>query len=65
MIGGLSVAAAVIDGVRGTWRVDPDQLDQSFAGRAALLSPIDRLVGKLDATSDQSAGVRTARGAGP
>ncbi len=35
---------AVIDGVRGTWRVDPAQLDQPFAGRAALLSPIDRLV---------------------
>src|SRR5207302_1720242 len=24
---------AVIDGVRGTWRVDPAQLDQPFAGR--------------------------------
>jgi hypothetical protein len=35
---------AVIDGVRGTWRVDPAQLGQRFAGRAALLSPIDRLV---------------------
>ena len=35
---------AVIEGVRGTWRVDPAQLDQPFAGRAALLSPIDRLV---------------------
>lgn len=35
---------AVIDGVRGSWRVDPAQLDQPFAGRAALLSPIDRLV---------------------
>jgi uncharacterized protein YcaQ len=35
---------AVIDGVRGSWRVDPSQLDQPFAGRAALLSPIDRLV---------------------
>lgn len=35
---------AVIEGVRGGWRVDPDALDQPFAGRAALLSPIDRLV---------------------
>jgi uncharacterized protein YcaQ len=30
--------------VRGEWRVDPAYLDQSFAGRAALLSPFDRLV---------------------
>ena len=35
---------AVIDGVRGTWRVDPRQLGQPFQGRAALLSPLDRLV---------------------
>ncbi|HKE63315.1 MAG TPA: crosslink repair DNA glycosylase YcaQ family protein [Micromonosporaceae bacterium] len=35
---------AVVDGVRGTWRVDPAQLGQPFAGRAALLSPLDRLV---------------------
>ena len=35
---------AVIDGVRGTWRVDPTQLGQTFRGRAALLSPLDRLV---------------------
>jgi uncharacterized protein YcaQ len=35
---------AVIEGVRGSWRVDPAQLDQPFSGRAALLSPIDRLV---------------------
>lgn len=35
---------AVIEGVRGTWRVDPAQLDQPFAGRVALLSPLDRLV---------------------
>ena len=35
---------AVIEGVRGTWRVDPDQLGRPFAGRAALLSPFDRLV---------------------
>jgi uncharacterized protein YcaQ len=35
---------AVVEGVRGTWRVDPDQLGQPFAGRAALLSPFDRLI---------------------
>jgi hypothetical protein len=35
---------AVIEGVRGSWRIDPAQLDQPSAGRAALLSPIDRLV---------------------
>ena len=87
-------------GVGGTWRVDPDQLDQPWDGedRARLLSPLDRLVfdrararalfgfdyqlerykpaaarrwgywalpvlygdrlvGKLDATADRSAGV--------
>ncbi|WP_188941435.1 DNA glycosylase AlkZ-like family protein [Nakamurella endophytica] len=35
---------AVVDGVRGTWRVDPAQLGQPFTGRAALLSPFDRLL---------------------
>jgi hypothetical protein len=35
---------AVIEGVRGTWRVDPGQLGRPFRGRAALLSPLDRLV---------------------
>jgi uncharacterized protein len=35
---------AVIDGVRGTWRVDPEQLVRPFRGRAALLSPLDRLI---------------------
>jgi uncharacterized protein YcaQ len=38
---------AVVEGVRGTWRVDPDQmsrLGRPFAGRTALLSPFDRLV---------------------
>jgi uncharacterized protein YcaQ len=35
---------AVVDGVRGEWRVDPAQLGQPFAGRAALLSPFDRLL---------------------
>jgi uncharacterized protein len=35
---------AVIEGVRGRWRVDPAQLGQPFSGRAVLLSPLDRLV---------------------
>ncbi len=35
---------AVVDGVRGTWRVDPTYLDAAFVGRTALLSPLDRLV---------------------
>lgn len=35
---------AVVEGVRGKWRVDPARLGQPFAGRAALLSPFDRLI---------------------
>ncbi len=35
---------AVVQGVKGTWRVDPSLLGQPFSGRAALLSPFDRLV---------------------
>ncbi|PZS33590.1 MAG: winged helix-turn-helix domain-containing protein [Pseudonocardiales bacterium] len=35
---------AVVDGVKGEWRVDPALLGQPFEGRAALLSPLDRLV---------------------
>ncbi|WP_027346606.1 DNA glycosylase AlkZ-like family protein [Hamadaea tsunoensis] len=35
---------AVVEGVKGQWRVDPEQLGQPFTGRAALLSPFDRLV---------------------
>ncbi|HET6967330.1 MAG TPA: crosslink repair DNA glycosylase YcaQ family protein [Ornithinibacter sp.] len=35
---------AEVEGVRGRWRVDPEQLDRPFRGRAALLSPLDRLV---------------------
>jgi uncharacterized protein len=33
-----------IEGLRGRWRVEPELLDQTFAGRTALLSPFDRLV---------------------
>jgi uncharacterized protein len=35
---------ATVEGVKGTWRVDPAQLGQPFSGRAALLSPFDRLI---------------------
>jgi len=39
---------ATVEGVKGTWRVDPSYLDGNtggaFEGRAALLSPFDRLV---------------------
>jgi uncharacterized protein len=35
---------AVVEGVRGAWRVDPTLLDAPFVGRTALLSPLDRLV---------------------
>lgn len=37
----------IVDGVEGEWRVDPDALaalDEPFEGRAAVLSPYDRLV---------------------
>jgi uncharacterized protein YcaQ len=35
---------AVVDGIKGEWRVDPDSLSDDFEGRTALLSPFDRLV---------------------
>jgi uncharacterized protein len=35
---------AVVEGVKGTWRVDSSWLGQPFSGRAALLSPFDRLI---------------------
>lgn len=35
---------AVVDGVRGTWRVDENYLAGSWKGRVALLSPLDRLI---------------------
>jgi hypothetical protein len=35
---------AVVEGVKGEWRVDPVALDGDFEGRTALLSPFDRLV---------------------
>jgi len=35
---------AVVEGVKGAWRVDPALLGRPFKGRTALLSPLDRLV---------------------
>ena len=35
---------AVVEGVKGEWRVDPAALGGDFEGRTALLSPFDRLV---------------------
>jgi uncharacterized protein YcaQ len=35
---------AVVEGVKGEWRVDPTYLVDHFEGRTALLSPFDRLV---------------------
>jgi uncharacterized protein YcaQ len=35
---------AVVEGVKGRWRVDPAYLDAPFPGRIALLSPFDRLI---------------------
>jgi len=35
---------ATVEGIPGTWRVDPDAIGQPFHGRTALLSPFDRLM---------------------
>jgi uncharacterized protein len=35
---------AVVEGIKGPWRVDPSLLGRPFSGRTALLSPFDRLV---------------------
>ena len=35
---------AVVEGVKGEWRVDPAALGDDFDGRTALLSPFDRLI---------------------
>ncbi|NNF63376.1 MAG: winged helix-turn-helix domain-containing protein, partial [Acidimicrobiia bacterium] len=35
---------AVVEGVKGEWRVDPAALSGDFEGRTALLSPFDRLI---------------------
>jgi uncharacterized protein YcaQ len=43
MVGDAGEEVAV-DGVEGLWRVDPEATAEGFEGRAALLSPFDRLV---------------------
>ena len=35
---------AIVEGLPGVWRVDPNALGRPFSGRTALLSPFDRLV---------------------
>jgi uncharacterized protein YcaQ len=35
---------AVVEGVKGEWRVDPSAIQDDFEGRTALLSPFDRLI---------------------
>jgi uncharacterized protein YcaQ len=35
---------AVVEGIEGEWRVDPEALERPFTGRTALLSPFDRLI---------------------
>jgi uncharacterized protein YcaQ len=35
---------AVVEGVKGEWRIDPRYLGSGFKGRTALLSPFDRLI---------------------
>lgn len=42
-VGGIGETVRV-EGTRGTWQLDPTYLEQPFRGRAALLSPLDRLV---------------------
>jgi uncharacterized protein len=53
---GQACEPAAVEGTKGTWRVDPAQLDQPlgqpFSGRAALLSPFDRLVHDRKRTLD-------------
>ena len=43
---GAAGVEATVEGVRGRWRVDPAYLEDldAFAGRIAVISPIDRLV---------------------
>lgn len=40
--------AVEVDGVPGTWRIDPHAITDRFEGRTALLSPFDRLVHNRD-----------------
>jgi uncharacterized protein YcaQ len=39
---------AIVEGVPGEWRVDPDALGKPFEGRTTLLSPFDRLIHDRD-----------------
>lgn len=41
---GAAGETAVVEGVKGAWRVDPVWLDAAWDPRAAVLSPLDRLV---------------------
>jgi uncharacterized protein YcaQ len=41
---GAAGEAAMVEGVKGEWRVDPSFLEGDLEGRTALLSPFDRLV---------------------
>jgi hypothetical protein len=41
---GESGEPAIVEGVPGEWRIDPEGLDGPFTGRTALLSPFDRLI---------------------
>jgi uncharacterized protein YcaQ len=41
---GVAGEPAVVEGVKGEWRVDPAALEGDSEGRTALLSPFDRLV---------------------
>lgn len=43
---------ATVEGVPGTWRVDPEALGMPFEGRTALLSPFDRLIYDRDRARD-------------
>ena len=43
---------AVVDGVKGEWRVDRAYLEGEFTGRTALLSPFDRLVHDRNRTQE-------------
>ena len=48
-------ATVTVEGVKGRWQVDPDQLDrldEPFAGRTALLSPFDRLLADRRRTTE-------------
>jgi uncharacterized protein len=43
---------ATVEGVPGTWRVDPEAIGKPFEGRTALLSPFDRLIYDRDRARD-------------